>query len=131
MSSDDEIARARTLLVEAGYLVTKIPPCNRGDANHGRHSLITRTAVCEGGGVIPHGYHGTHMGSFGWWMNCQCGHSFADYGLEGEETPWEQHKREHGFAEPPVAAERSSSPVGAHSEPGEAQRRRLVAAQGV
>lgn len=90
-----EIDEAVALLREAGYLVVKIPPCGKEGSDHGRHVLITRSAACEGGGTIPHGYHSSHFGTFGKWMNCQCGHSFSDYG--DPPTDWEKHKAEHGI----------------------------------
>ena len=47
------------------------------------------------GGVVN-----LHQGSFGIWVNCACGHGFADYRLDDadELTPWEQHEAEHGIS---------------------------------
>ena len=62
-----------------GFLVAKIPDCNRMDHPHGRHSLITRTASCPGKEPLPHGFANGHLGSFGWIVTCACGESFRDY----------------------------------------------------
>lgn len=91
---DDAVA----LLREAGYLVAKIPPCSSQGRDHGRHVLITRSASCPGGGTIPHGLQSWHDGTFGMWANCQCGHSFSDYG--DAPTDWAKHKQEHPEAFP-------------------------------
>ena len=45
-----------------GFLVAKIPDCNRMDHPHGRHSLITRTASCPGKEPLPHGFANGHFG---------------------------------------------------------------------
>ena len=81
-------------LTAAGYLVFKADECKYQDRPHGRHTLTTRSAVCEGIEPMPHGVQGGNFGTFGYWVNCQCGHSFAHYGAEGEQTPWERHKME-------------------------------------
>lgn len=77
-ATEAALQSALTLVRESGYVAFKAPPC-KYPGGHGRHSLITRTISCEGVEPIPHGFHGTHMGSFGWWVHCQCGHAFADY----------------------------------------------------
>ena len=78
-------------LRENGYMVFKVPVC-KIEGPHGRHAVITRTAHCEGKEPIPHGYHSSNMGSFGMWVNCQCGRSFSD--CSSDPTPWERHKAE-------------------------------------
>src|SRR5262245_14400606 len=88
-----DLADAAALLRSAGYLVVKVPPCRFEGLDHGKHVLITRSATCPGGGNIPHGIHGWHQGTFGPWANCQCGHSFSDYGQDPSD--WEKHKRDH------------------------------------
>jgi hypothetical protein len=93
-----EIQAAVDLLTAHGYLVAKIPPCNR-NGGHGRHPLITRTASCEGAGPIPHGWRSGRMGTFGWWNDCKCGHGFSDYAPDGELTNWQKHLAETGAAE--------------------------------
>lgn len=93
MTDDTEalIAMAQTLQ-DNGYLVFKVPPCNRNGHGHGRHVLLTRSAVCEGKEPVPHGFHSSHLGTFGFWNHCQCGRDFNDYsrGDDGQ-TPWERH----------------------------------------
>jgi hypothetical protein len=92
----DEIKAAIALLREAGFLVAKIPECKKGDRDHGRHTLLVRSAMCDGGGTIPHGYHSSFMGSFGMWVNCLCGHSFSDYdNSDDRPSKWAEHKQEH------------------------------------
>lgn len=83
-----------------GYLVAKIPPCSRQGRGHGRHVLITRSGTCDGEEPMPHAFVNLHQGSFGIWVNCACGHGFADYRLDDadELTPWEQHEAEHGIS---------------------------------
>jgi hypothetical protein len=88
-----DLDEAATLLRDAGYLVVKIPPCGKQGRDHGRHILITRSASCPGGGTIPHGAHGGHLGTFGYWVNCRCGDSFSDY--SGPPSDWEKHKQAH------------------------------------
>lgn len=90
-----ELQEALRVVKEAGYMVTKVPECNR-DFPHGRHPLITRTKSCPGKEPIPHGYHSSFGGSFGTWINCLCGHAFADYGFTGGASPWIEHKVETG-----------------------------------
>lgn len=99
MGKQNEIQAAIALLRDAGFLVAKIPACKKGDRDHGRHTLLVRSAMCEGGGTIPHGYLKASMGTFGMWMHCQCGHMFSDYtfGDDGL-TDWAKHKKEHGIA---------------------------------
>lgn len=50
---------------------------------------------------MPHAFSNLHQGSFGIWVYCACGGSFADYRLDDsdEPTPWEQHKAEQGITE--------------------------------
>lgn len=79
----------------AGYLVVKVPPCER-DFGHGRHSLITRSAMCEGREPIPHAPINGHFGSFGWRVICACGGDFATY---DEPSEWDEHKAEHNITE--------------------------------
>lgn len=93
-----DIAAAIKLLRNAGYLVFEIPDCKR-QYDHGRHVLITRSASCAGRGEIPHGLYNTYQGSFGLWINCQCGESFSDYTFDGGQTSWQQHKEEHDIAD--------------------------------
>jgi len=90
----DELARALKIVQDAGYLVAKIPECRRQGTDHGSHILITRSAKCPGGGKIPHGVHSTHLGTFGVWINCLCGESYADYYGGDGPTSWELHKQE-------------------------------------
>lgn len=96
MSSDDELRAMAATLREAGYMVSKIPPCKR-EGGHGRHGLITRTARCEGAEPMPHGFHSTRWGTFGWWVACTCGHDFADYSSPPSLSPWMQHVIEFGI----------------------------------
>jgi hypothetical protein len=82
-------------LRENGYLVFKVPPCNRMERGHGRHALLTRSAMCEGQEPVPHGFHSTHFGSFGPWNSCTCGRDFNDYSEdENGLTPWQRHMAE-------------------------------------
>ncbi len=90
----DEAVR---LLREQGYLVVKIPACDKAGKGHGRHSLITRTANCEGEEPMPHGLRNVHQGTFAPWVNCACGHSFNDGPFDdGSPSEWQKHKEEHG-----------------------------------
>lgn len=75
-----------------GYLVVKIPACKKTGQGHGSHTLITRTAMCDGEEPKPHGLASSHLGTFGMWCYCACGRGFADYTLgDPEPTPWEEH----------------------------------------
>lgn len=87
--TDEEMA---DVLRSHGYLVVKVPECNK-DYGHGKHVLITRSGVCQGKEPIPHGYHSSHVGTFGMWVNCQCGKSFSD--CTDDPTPWGLHKAEN------------------------------------
>jgi hypothetical protein len=95
--TEQEMAQA---LTAAGYLVVKIPDCKHG-GGHGRHTLITRSAMCEGAEPIPHGWVNGHSGSFGWRNICACGRSFADYNINDDDTSptaWQKHQAETGAA---------------------------------
>lgn len=87
---------AKALLAAEGYMVVKIPECRYGERQHGRHGLVTRTAMCPGSEVLPHGYSGYHLGSFGGWIRCKCGSEFRDYGTE-DERHWDVHKATHNI----------------------------------
>ncbi len=89
--------QAIKLLQELGYMVVKVPACNR-DYDHGRHPLITKTKSCLGKGNIPHGYHSSYSGVFGLIVNCKCGYGFSDY-MGDPLTDWEKHNKEYGIDE--------------------------------
>lgn len=89
---DEKEAMAQTLR-DAGYIVFRAE-CG-WDFPHGRHTLKTRSAICEGTADAPHGCHSIFHGTFGTWVNCACGHSFADYAPGGEPSNWQKHKAEH------------------------------------
>lgn len=72
-----------------GYLVIKIPECRRPEG-HGRHILVTRSAICDGVEPIPHGLRQSAQGLFYMWYTCLCG---KDFNTED----WNQHKKEHGI----------------------------------
>lgn len=95
-TEEDRIEAAIKVLRGGGFMVARIPECTK-PLGHGRHILVTRSAACEGVGPIPHGYQTSHLGSFGMWVHCRCGHSFSDYG----ESPsnWATHKQEHQIEE--------------------------------
>lgn len=96
MSDNDPIQAAFQLLGDNGYMVFKIPECAM-PPGHGRHTLRTRSAMCEGVGPIPHGYHNAYFGSFGPIINCRCGLAFSDYG--SKPSQWVKHQQEHGLIE--------------------------------
>ena len=98
--TDEEMAAH---LGQRGYLVAKIPPCSRQGRGHGRHTLITRSGMCDGEEPMPHAFASLHDGSFGPWVYCACGRGFAWYRPDDsdEPTPWDQHKAEHGISEAP------------------------------
>jgi hypothetical protein len=94
--ASDEVKAAFELLTNEGFLVVKIPPCEKEGQDHGKHTLITRSAMCPGGGTIPHGLRNWHQGSFGMWADCLCGSSFSDYyGTAEDPSDWEKHKIQH------------------------------------
>lgn len=92
----EDLAEMAAALRASGYLVVKIPPCDRAGTGHGRHDLLRRapTAYCEGEEPIPHGLAGSNLGTFGWWRRCRCGRSFNDN--TEPPTAWDQHKEENG-----------------------------------
>ena len=95
MSAGEDISTAAKLLSANGYLVFKIPACERAGRGHGRHVLVTRSAVCDGEEPMPHASAGFHMGAFGPWIRCACGREFRDYTAGDEDvTPWSAHKAE-------------------------------------
>jgi hypothetical protein len=96
-----DVAAMVETLSAAGYLVVKIPPCDRR-GGHGRHALITRTAQCDGVEPIPHGFHSTHRRLFGYGVTCACGGSFSDYSKDGEPSAWAEHKAQHGIQDEEV-----------------------------
>lgn len=91
---------AVALLTDAGYTVFLPPACKR-PGGHGRHSLMTRSAMCPGVEPIPHGLHSVRTGSFGPIVDCRCGSSFRhdDWAGTGRPSQWEKHKAEHDIAD--------------------------------
>lgn len=96
-STREELAKLRG----SGYMVVKVPECTK-PPGHGRHILITRSAACEGVGPIPHGYQTSHLGTFGLWVHCRCGHDFSDYGKAPSD--WVQHQQKYGFGIAPSSS---------------------------
>jgi hypothetical protein len=82
----------------AGYLVIQIPSCKRDGHDHGKHVLVTKSAMCPGAGIAPHGAQTVTMGTLGLWVNCSCGDSFSDYGEHP--TKWEEHRAQHSWIKP-------------------------------
>lgn len=88
--------------VLSDYLVFKAPECKVKGRGHGRHTLMTRSAMCPGEEPMPHGYAHFHMGTFGPWIKCRCGREFSDYHFDpenAEPTNWQAHKTEHGITD--------------------------------
>ena len=122
MSKEKLFAEAIQMLEGNGFAVIKLPKC-KNDSPHGKHSLKTKTYMCDGKEPIPHGYNSGYFGSFGWRVNCLCGDSFPDYPIaDGEKSAWKKHQKEHGLVSiPPLcpkcdhAWQKHNRKIGCHS----------------
>jgi len=90
-------------LSDAGYLVVKVPPCDI-ERGHGRHSLVTRSAMCPGKEPIPHAFLNGYMSSFGFNAVCACGRHLSTVPTGEDATgpsEWDEHKTEHDIDDRP------------------------------
>jgi hypothetical protein len=94
---DAELETARELLRSRGYLVFRVPACTR-EGGHGKHVLLTGSAMCPGVAPVPHGFLSSYETAFGTRVNCLCGDSFLDDAFsdedERDDTAWQRHLNE-------------------------------------